>query len=43
MGKNPLPLLIPCHRVSCGPSRPDIYVGGPERLHFLHRLEGVRI
>jgi methylated-DNA-[protein]-cysteine S-methyltransferase len=40
MGNNPLPLLIPCHRVSCGTCRPDSYVGGPERLHFLQHLEG---
>ena len=39
MGANPLPLLIPCHRVSCGSLRPDVYVGGAERLHFLQALE----
>jgi Fe2+ or Zn2+ uptake regulation protein/O6-methylguanine-DNA--protein-cysteine methyltransferase len=39
MGNNPVPLLIPCHRVSCGSCRPDSYVGGPKRLHFLHDLE----
>lgn len=39
MGNNPLPLIIPCHRVSCGTCRPDSYVGGPERLRFLHHLE----
>ncbi len=42
MGNNPLPLLIPCHRVSCGTHRPDSYVGGPERLSFLRRLESRR-
>jgi Fe2+ or Zn2+ uptake regulation protein/O6-methylguanine-DNA--protein-cysteine methyltransferase len=43
VGHNPIPLLVPCHRVRCGPSRPDIYVGGSERLRFLHRLEGAQI
>ena len=39
MGNNPIPLLAPCHRVRCGTHRPDTYVGGSERLHFLHRME----
>jgi Fe2+ or Zn2+ uptake regulation protein/O6-methylguanine-DNA--protein-cysteine methyltransferase len=39
MGSNPIPLLIPCHRVRCGTHRPEAYVGGPERLRFLHRME----
>ena len=39
MGSNPVPLLYPCHRVTCGEERPDAYVGGPERLHILQQLE----
>jgi methylated-DNA-[protein]-cysteine S-methyltransferase len=39
MGSNPLPLMIPCHRVSCGSLRPEVYVGGTERLHVLQALE----
>jgi len=39
MGCNPLPLLIPCHRVTCGSERPEVYVGGTERLHALWALE----
>jgi methylated-DNA-[protein]-cysteine S-methyltransferase len=39
LGVNPLPLLFPCHRVSRGTERPDIYVGGVQRLHFLQTLE----
>jgi methylated-DNA-[protein]-cysteine S-methyltransferase len=39
MGANPLPLLVPCHRVSRGSDRPEIYVGGLTNLHTLHALE----
>lgn len=39
MGSNPVPLLLPCHRVSCGNYRPQPYVGGPERLKLLQALE----
>jgi methylated-DNA-[protein]-cysteine S-methyltransferase len=39
MGANPVPLLVPCHRVSCGSDRPDVYVGGVGNLHVLHALE----
>ena len=39
MGSNPLPLMIPCHRVSCGWLRPEAYVGGAERLGLLRALE----
>lgn len=42
MGANPMPLLIPCHRVSRGSERPEDYVGGRERLRFLHDLEAGR-
>jgi Fe2+ or Zn2+ uptake regulation protein/O6-methylguanine-DNA--protein-cysteine methyltransferase len=39
MGSNPVPVLIPCHRVCRGSQRPDIYSGGPPRLAVLRRLE----
>lgn len=40
LGGNPVALLVPCHRVSRGSERPEAYVGGGERLRFLHDLEG---
>jgi Fe2+ or Zn2+ uptake regulation protein/O6-methylguanine-DNA--protein-cysteine methyltransferase len=39
LGSNPLPLLIPCHRVSRGSNRLEAYVGGLERLQYLQDLE----
>jgi len=39
MGANPVPLLVPCHRVSCGSDRPEVYVGGPTNLRILHAVE----
>ena len=39
MGANPVPLLVPCHRVSRGSDRPEVYVGGVANLHTLHALE----
>jgi O6-methylguanine-DNA--protein-cysteine methyltransferase len=39
LGGNPVALLVPCHRVSRGSERPQTYVGGGERLGFLHDLE----
>lgn len=39
LGGNPVALLVPCHRVSRGSERPEAYVGGGERLRFLHDLE----
>jgi Fe2+ or Zn2+ uptake regulation protein/O6-methylguanine-DNA--protein-cysteine methyltransferase len=39
VGANPMPLLIPCHRVSRGINRLEAYVGGLERLRFLQDLE----
>ncbi|HLI60606.1 MAG TPA: transcriptional repressor [Solirubrobacteraceae bacterium] len=39
LGGNPVALLVPCHRVSRGSERPTCYVGGSERLRFLHELE----
>lgn len=39
MGGNPLALLIPCHRVTCGNRWTEDYVGGFERLGILRELE----
>jgi O-6-methylguanine DNA methyltransferase len=39
VGSNPLALLVPCHRVSCGSRRLEAYVGGAERLQILRDLE----
>jgi methylated-DNA-[protein]-cysteine S-methyltransferase len=42
LGSNPMPLLIPCHRVCRGSNRLEAYVGGLERLRFLQELESGR-
>jgi Fur family transcriptional regulator, peroxide stress response regulator len=42
VGANPMPMLIPCHRVGRGSHRLKAYVGGLERLHFLQDLESGR-
>jgi Fur family transcriptional regulator, peroxide stress response regulator len=39
MGSNPVPLLIPCHRVGRGSERPAAYSGGLQRLRVLRQLE----
>jgi O6-methylguanine-DNA--protein-cysteine methyltransferase len=39
VGTDPMPLLIPCHRVCRGSVHMESYVGGLERLHFLEKLE----
>ena len=39
MGSNPVPLLVPCHRVSRGSQRPEVYVGGGQRLALIRGLE----
>lgn len=39
MGSNPVPLLVPCHRVCRGSQRPEAYSGGPHRLRLLRELE----
>jgi len=36
---NPLPLVIPCHRVVLGDGSPGAYVGGPEAKRVLLSLE----
>ena len=39
MGANPLPIFIPCHRVTVGASVPDTFVGGAERRRWLLERE----
>jgi Fe2+ or Zn2+ uptake regulation protein/O6-methylguanine-DNA--protein-cysteine methyltransferase len=39
VGANPMPLLIPCHRIGRGSNPLEAYVGGLERLRFLQDLE----
>ncbi|HEX3690758.1 MAG TPA: transcriptional repressor [Solirubrobacteraceae bacterium] len=39
VGTDPMPLLIPCHRVKRGLTQLEAYVGGLERLHYLQNLE----
>ncbi len=34
-GANPVPILVPCHRVTRGVEIPSSYVGGPERRRWL--------
>jgi methylated-DNA-[protein]-cysteine S-methyltransferase len=40
LGHNPLPLLVPCHRVLRAGGDPGNYGGGPEMKRALLRLEG---
>jgi len=40
-GDNPLPLLIPCHRVVAGNGKPGGFSGGRGWKRFLLELEGV--
>ena len=39
LGKNPLPIIIPCHRVVTASGKPGGYSGGPELKRYLLRLE----
>jgi Fe2+ or Zn2+ uptake regulation protein/O6-methylguanine-DNA--protein-cysteine methyltransferase len=39
MGSNPVPLLIPCHRVTRGSQPSEVYVGGLQRRRLLQQLE----
>ena len=41
-GANPIPVVIPCHRVIGADGRLTGYGGGLERKELLLRLEGVR-
>jgi methylated-DNA-[protein]-cysteine S-methyltransferase len=34
-GSNPVPIIVPCHRVTQGVELPGTYVGGPERRRWL--------
>jgi Fe2+ or Zn2+ uptake regulation protein/O6-methylguanine-DNA--protein-cysteine methyltransferase len=40
-GANPLPILYPCHRVSCGSRFPDAYAGGDAARAWLTGFEGL--
>ena len=42
-GRNPLPIILPCHRVIAADDKLGGYSGGLERKRFLLELEGVRI
>lgn len=42
-GANPLPVVIPCHRVVAAGGKLGGYSGGLERKRWLLRLEGVRV
>lgn len=42
-GRNPLPIVIPCHRVIGADGSLTGYGGGLERKRFLLQLEGVRL
>ena len=39
MGGNPVAVLMPCHRVTQGSVRPEVYVGGVQALHWLQEHE----
>ena len=39
MGSNPVPLLVPCHRVCRSSRRPAAYTGGADGLRLIQQLE----
>lgn len=39
MGANPIPIVAPCHRVTRGTERPQVFVGGLERRRWLDAHE----
>jgi methylated-DNA-[protein]-cysteine S-methyltransferase len=41
LGRNPIPILVPCHRVVPGSGGVGSYGGGSDRKRFLLELEGV--
>ena len=41
LGANPIPVVVPCHRVLRSGGALGGYTGGPERKEYLLRLEGV--
>ena len=43
LGRNPVPIVIPCHRVVAGAGRLGGYVGGAARKRKLLALEGARL
>ena len=40
LGSNPLPIVVPCHRIIRSGGDPGNYGGGPELKRWLLRLEG---
>lgn len=40
LGSNPLPIVVPCHRIVRSGGNPGNYGGGPELKRWLLRLEG---
>ena len=43
LGSNPMPIVVPCHRVVRTGGKLGGYTGGVERKEFLLRLEGVQV
>ena len=43
LGRNPIPIVVPCHRVLPGSGRIGGYGGGPWRKEYLLELEGVHV
>jgi methylated-DNA-[protein]-cysteine S-methyltransferase len=43
LGSNPIPIVVPCHRVVRTGGKLGGYTGGVERKEFLLRLEGVLV
>jgi len=41
LGKNPLPVIVPCHRVLASDGGPGGYIGGIEMKKLLLELEGI--
>ena len=41
LGRNPLPIIIPCHRVITADGKPGGYTGGLDMKRFLLRLEAI--
>ena len=39
LGVNPMPILLPCHRITLGKTASRSFVGGRERLHTLTEFE----
>ncbi len=41
LGHNPIPIVVPCHRVLAAGGRLGGYTGGTDRKELLLRVEGV--